>query len=204
MRDQIPKDKKERKISNELTWPRRVMLQWLRSFFRHHPDFKYREDPKKTEIIVVEGGVDLDQYKENVDRVIVTRRTFNAQNIVTDNRVYVDNDMYTYSIIKPKLGYIDIFCESINQVQCEYIATLIDTSLMMHKEDLLKMNVGISGTTMGDLKQPYSGSNFNSMVVSVPTIVVSNISYSVKDPRMLQQIEIEFGIENSLDFKVES
>jgi len=204
MQDIIPENKRERIISNDFTWPRRVMIQWLRSLFKNSVDFGYSEDSEKTKIVIVESGTDLSKYTENIDRIIVARRNFNSQSIVMDNKFDVINEMYTHSIIKPKLGYIDIFCESINNAVVEYIASIIESSLLMHKNDLLEMNVGIGNPSYSDTKTPYSGSRFISMTVSVPTIIVGVVSYSVENPQMLQEIEIEFGIGNALNLRVES
>ncbi|MFA7709481.1 MAG: hypothetical protein WCY30_00075 [Candidatus Neomarinimicrobiota bacterium] len=189
----------DRKVTNDVTLPARVLISWLKSFFKHDPDFDYNDDESKTKIVVASAGADLGNIKENIDRVIIARRNFESQVFTTDNRVEYNNKMYTYSVIKPKLGYVDIFCESINDVQADYIASKIETALTIHHNTLLEMNVGIGPLSISDVRKPYSGSRFFSIMVAVPTMVVGKTVYTVKDPQMLQNIGIEFGIGNPLD-----
>ena len=201
---QTQKEINQHVMVNDLSWPRRVMIQWLRSFFKHSSDFNYNDDCDKTSIVVLDAGGGVGNYHENIDRVIIKRLNFNNQSIIMDNRIRVDNTKFIYDIVKPRLGYLNIFCESRNEIRSEFIATNVETALLIHKDQLLEMNVGIGDPTLSDVKEPYSGTSFYSMMVSVPTIVIGHASFSVKDPQMLQSIEMEFGVGDNINFNVET
>ena len=189
------KEAAQRVVYNDLTWPRVVMVKYLTSFFRHSPYFDWKEDFKKTSIAVLDSRSELSDLNEKSDRVIVLRQAFNGSNIVTDNRTEVNNNMYTHKIVKPRLGYLNIFCESRNDVQSEYIATQIENVLMLHKEELMEKNVLISTPQMSDVKNPVSGTGFFSMVITVPTHVAGRAEFSIDKPQMLNDIEMEWAIE---------
>ncbi len=203
------KEMADKVIKNDLTWPRAVLIQYLTSFFKNSPDFnredyKYREDHTKSDIVILAARADLSEVNESADRVIVERQAFSGQSIITDNRISVNNDLFTHSIVKPRLGFLNIYCESQNEAYAEYIATQVEMVILMHKELLLEWNVGVGEPTLSDVRDPVSGTNFRSIVISVPTIVVSEAEFEIVDPRMISSIEMEFAIGSALNFKAKT
>jgi hypothetical protein len=196
-------------IGSDLVWPRAVMIKYLKSYFLHAPEFnrenyKYDEDMKKTDIAVIDNHTILSDVNESADRVIIQRQAYNEQTIITDNRTWVDNDMFTHSIVKPRLGYLSIYCESQIPAYAEFITSQVEMAILMHKEDLAEQNLGIGALTMSDVRKPVSGTKFFSMRISIPTIVVSEAEFSVTNPQMLNSLEIELGIGSAFDIKVKT
>ena len=209
MSDIKTKDMSDKIIKNDLTWPRAVLIQFLTSFFKNNPDFnrddyKWDEDRKKTNIVILSNRSDLSDVNESADRIIVERQSFSGQTIITDNRVRVDNEMFIHGIVKPRLGYLNIYCESQNEEFAEYLSTQIEMVLLMHKELLLEWNVGIGDPTLSDVRDQTPGTKFHSLVITIPTIVVSEAEFSVTDPRMINNIEMELGIGSAVNLKVKT
>lgn len=209
MEDLSVKQMTDRVVGNDLTWPRAVLVQFLTSFFKHSKEFnrsnyQWKEDSKKTDIAILSSRSDLSDVKESADRVIIERQTFSGQPIITDNRIKVDNGMFVHSIVKPRLGYLNIYCESQNEIFAEFIATQVEMVILMHKELLLEWNVGVGDPTLSDVRTPVSGINFYSMLISVPTIVSSEAEFEVTNPRMINNIEMEFGIGSAINFEVKT
>ena len=196
-------------LQNPLTWPRAVMIKYLVSYFRHSPEFnregyKWDEDAKKTNIVIVDNHSDLSEVNESADRIIVKRGDFNCETISTDNRVKISKEMYTHNIVTPRLGYLTIYCESSKPVYSEYLASKVEMIILMHKELLLEWNLGIGALGLSEVRLPLSGRKFYSMMITVPTIIISEASYSVTDPQMLDNIEIQFGIGSAIEFTVKT
>lgn len=196
-------------LQNPLTWPRAVMIKYLTSYFRHSPEFnrkgyQWNEDAKKTNIVIVDNHSDLSEVNESADRVIVKRGIFNGETISTDNRVKISEGMYTHNIVTPRLGYLNIYCESSKPVYSEYLASKVEMIILMHKELLLEWNLGIGSLGLSEIENPLSGRKFYSMMITVPTIIISETSYSVTNPQMLDNIEIQFGIGSAIDFTVKT
>lgn len=206
---QTVKEMKEKIVRNDLTWPRAVMIQYLTSFFKHSPDFnredyQWKEDRTKSNIVIISSGSDLSDINESADRVIVHRQSFSGQTIITDNRVERDEEMFIHRIVKPRLGYLNIFCESTHQIQTEFIATQVEMIILMHKELLLEWNLGIGPISLTEVRKPVSGTEFYSLALSVPTIISSEAEFSVTDPRMLNSIEIDFGVGSAIEFSAKT
>lgn len=196
-------------LKTDLIWPRAVIIRFLQSFFEHSPEFnrenyKYDKDRKKSDIVVVDNHAILSDINESADRVIVQRQTLNAQTIITDNRIRVDNEMFVHGIIKPRLGYLSIYCESQIPAYAEFITSQVEMVILMHKEELAEKNLGIGDIAVSDLRKPISEGKFFSMVLSIPTIVVSEAEFSVTNPQMLNSIELELGVGSAFDIKVKT
>ena len=102
--------------------------------------------------------------------------------------------MYTHGAFIPKLGIIGIFCESRNNIESEFIADRVESMLLLHKHDLLEKSVGVGAPRISAVKEPISGTGYESVVVHIPTHTVSTVNFSYKDPRMLAGVEMNVGI----------
>jgi len=172
-----------------------VVIQFLRSFFRHSLDFPgYDDDDMQSSIVVMDNKQDLSQVKENSDRVIVHRLDMAGETLAISNNIEHDNEMYTHGAFIPKLGMLGIYCEAQNPIEAEFIADHVESILILHKDDLLEKSVGIGAPRIGTVKDPISGTGYHSMVVSVPTHTVSTLKYSHKNPQMLNEIGFDLGI----------
>ena len=191
------KETGQRIASNHLTVMRTIMIQWLTSFFKNTAaEWGWNEDPLKSSLVVLDYRSDISGINEKSSRVIVKREPFSGQNKFTDNRTTYDNYLYTSSAVKPRLGYIRIFCESRNEILCDYIATRIEDILTLHKDDLLEKGMVIGEPSLSDINLPISGTGFYSVVVTIPTVINRETSFSVKDPSMLGKLFMELGIAN--------
>ena len=182
------------RADNSITWTRRVILQFLRSFFRHSGDYKYDEDKKKSAIVVVDSKGDLTDLPESTARVIVRRMDMRGETITVTNNIDQNDQMFTHGAFVPKLGLVGIYCEARNPVEAEFIASKIESILILHKDELYEKSVGVGAPSISAVSEPISGTKYFSVLVTVPTNTQSTIRFSYKNPQMLQDIAMDMGI----------
>lgn len=196
------KKKADRIVQNDLTWPRIVMVKFLTSYFRNNSEFNWSKDLTKTEIAIIDSRSDLEALHEEADRIIIQRQSFTGQTIIIDNKVKVNNEMFTHGIVKPRLGYLNIFCESRNDVHSEYLAICVENILMLHKDILMEMDLIIGETSLSDVREPFSGTGFYSILITVPTNIFGVAEFTIDKPEMISGVELELAVGSALNFQI--
>lgn len=192
------KEQSKRIASNHLTVMRTLMIQWLKSFFENSAnEWGYSSNLKESKLVVIDYRSEVDDIPEKADRVIVKREPFRGASRFVDNRVSYDGSMYTATAIKPRLGYLTIFCESRNPIMCDYIATRIEDILTLHKDDFNEKGLIVGDPDLSDVALPVSGTGFYSVSVSVPTKINREVGFSVKDPSMLGGLSVSLAIDDA-------
>lgn len=195
-------------LENSLTRQRLVLIRFLESFFEETDYFTYdRDDLVNSEVAVLDAHSDLSQVPEHVHRVILQRGAQRGRTLVTDKFVSVDREKFHHTVVKPRLGSADIYCESRGVEVAEFLAAQVESALAIHGELMKEQGVEIGEPSSSDVRDPLSrgeGTRFYSMVVSVPTMVAGTTSYTTADPTLLDNIEMQLGIENNVPFHVEA
>lgn len=195
---------RETLVNNEFTIVRKVFTQFLKSFFRHSPQFEWDEDSRESRIVVLDSFSDYSDVNESADRVIVQRQAANVPSMVLNNTVRYDHEKYYHQVVKPYFGSVNLFCESTNDVQVEYIASRIQSVIIMHRAMLEAKGVAIANPRVSEVQDALSGRSFKSLVVNVPTMVVGRTEYELTNELLLQEASLVLGVSPLMQWNVKT